>query len=113
MFGYGDITRQYHQRYGLLVMRTETNFSQGPQGDEAVQWLWKQWANVLRLRNDGIPMLGFTWYSIIDQVDWQHALRENRGDLTPVGLFDLDRRIRPVGETYRQLIAAWGEVLPT
>jgi hypothetical protein len=30
-----------------------------------------------------------------------------------VGLFDLDRRIRPVGEAYRQLIAAWGAVLPT
>jgi beta-glucosidase len=40
-------------------------------------------------------------------------LREDRGDLTPVGLFDLDRRLRPVGEAYRQLIAAWGEVLPS
>ncbi|MBW0000375.1 MAG: family 1 glycosylhydrolase [Verrucomicrobia bacterium] len=112
VFGYGDITRQYHERYGLPVMHTETNFWEGPQGDEAVQWLWKQWANVLRLRNDGVPMLGFTWYSITDQVDWQHALREDRGDLTPVGLFDLDRRIRPVGEAYRRLIATWGEVLP-
>ncbi|MBV9491872.1 MAG: family 1 glycosylhydrolase [Verrucomicrobia bacterium] len=111
VFGYGDITRQYHQRYGLPVMHTETNFWEGPGGDEAVQWLWKQWANVLRLRQDGIPVLGFTWYSITDQVDWQHALRENRGDLTPVGLFDLERRIRPVGEAYRQLIAAWEEVL--
>src|SRR5690349_3313863 len=58
-------------------------------------------------------MLGFTWYSITDQVDRQHALREERGELTPVGLFDLDRRIRPVGEAYRRLIATWGEVLPT
>jgi beta-glucosidase len=68
---------------------------------------------LLRLRNDGIPMLGFTWYSITDQVDWQHALREDRGELTPVGLFDLERRIRPVGEAYRRLIATWAEVLPT
>ena len=29
-------------------MHTETNFAQGPNGDEAVQWLWKQWANVLK-----------------------------------------------------------------
>jgi beta-glucosidase len=112
VFGYGDITRQYHGRYGLPVMHTETNFWQGPQGDEAVQWLWKQWTNVLRLRSDGVPMVGFTWYSLTDQVDWQHALREDRGDLTPVGLFDLERRLRPVGEAYRWLIATWADVLP-
>ena len=113
VFGYCEITRQYHRRYRLPVMHTETNISQGPNGDEAVQWLWKEWANVLRLRNDGIPIIGFTWYSITDQVDWDSALREDRGNVNPVGLFDLDRNIRPVGETYRQLIANWCDVLPT
>ena len=98
---------------GLPVMHTETNTWQGPNGDEAVNWLWKEWANVLRLRNDGVPMLGFTWYSLTDQVDWDTALRENRGTLNPLGLFDLDRKIRPVGTAYKQLIADWGEVLPT
>ena len=33
--------------------------------------------------------------------------------LNPLGLFDLDRNIRPVGEAYRQIIADWGMVLPT
>ena len=113
VFGYSEITRQYYQRYGLPVMHTETNTWQGPNGDEAVNWLWKEWANVLRLRNDGVPMLGFTWYSLTDQVDWDTALRENRGTLNPLGLFDLDRKIRPVGTAYKQLIADWGEVLPT
>ena len=112
VLGYAEITRQYHARYRLPVMHTETNYWQGPAGDEAARWLWKQWASVMQLRNDGIPILGFTWYSLTDQVDWQHALREERGELTPVGLFDLERRIRPVGEAYRELIAAWGEVLP-
>ena len=52
VFGYYEITRQYHDRYGLPVMHTETNFDQGPNGDEAVNWLWKEWANVLRVRNN-------------------------------------------------------------
>ena len=52
---------------------------QGPNGDEAVDWLWKQWANVLRVRNDGMPIVGFTWYSLTDQIDWEVALREERG----------------------------------
>ena len=61
MFGYAEITRQYYERYKLPVMHTETNLSQGPSGDEAVSWLWKEWANVLRVRNSGVPIVGFTW----------------------------------------------------
>ncbi|SFQ60377.1 family 1 glycosylhydrolase [Hymenobacter arizonensis] len=113
IFGYHVITRQYHERYRLPVMHTETNLWQGPCGDEAVNWLWKEWANVLRVRNDGVPVIGFTWYSLTDQVDWDSALRENNGNVNPLGLYDLDRNIRPVGQAYKQLIADWDQVLPT
>ena len=113
VFGYCEITRQYYERYRLPVMHTETNTWQGPKGDEAAYWLWKEWANVLRLRNSGVPVVGFTWYSLTDQIDWETALREERGTLNPLGLFDLDRKIRPVGEAYRKLIADWNAVLPT
>jgi beta-glucosidase len=112
VFGYEEITRQYYDRYRIPVMHTETNFNQGPNGDEAVYWLWKEWANVLRLRNDGIPIVGFTWYSLTDQVDWDTALREPNGNVNPLGLYDLERKIRPVGEAYQQLIDDWREVLP-
>jgi beta-glucosidase len=113
VFGYLGITWQYYDRYRLPVMHTETNMSQGPNGDEAVYWLWKQWANVLRVRNDGIPIVGFTWYSLTDQVDWDVGLREERGTVNPLGLYDLDRKIRPVGVAYKQLMQDWSEVLPT
>jgi beta-glucosidase/6-phospho-beta-glucosidase/beta-galactosidase len=113
VFGYDEITRQYHDRYRLPVMHTETNLVQGPAGTEAVDWLWKEWANVLRVRNSGVPIVGFTWYSLTDQVDWDIALREDRGTVNPLGLFDLNRNIRPVGEAYRDLIRDWGAVLPT
>ena len=113
IFGYHVITMQYYNRYGIPVMHTETNLDQGPNGDEAVKWLRKEWANVLRVRNDGVPIVGFTWYSLTDQVDWDTALRENNGRVNPLGLFDLDRNIRPVGEAYKQLIREWSAVLPT
>jgi beta-glucosidase len=113
VFGYDEITRQYHHRYGLPVMHTETNLNEGPLGTESADWLWKQWANVLRVRNDGVPIVGFTWYSLTDQVDWDSALRVKNGNVNPLGLFDLDRKIRRVGEEYKKLIAAWRDVLPT
>lgn len=113
IFGYSEITRQYYDRYRMPVMHTETNMAEGPNGDEAVNWLWKEWANVLRIRNVGVPTVGFTWYSLTDQTDWDVALREKRGRVHPVGLYDLDRNIRPVGRSYKQLIQDWRQVLPT
>jgi beta-glucosidase len=113
IFGYSEITRQYHDRYRLPVMHTETNLAQGPLGTEAVDWLWKEWANVLRVRNDGVPIVGFTWYSLTDQTDWDTALREKNGNVNPLGLYDLNRQIRPVGKAYKKLIEQWRDVLPT
>jgi beta-glucosidase/6-phospho-beta-glucosidase/beta-galactosidase len=112
VYGYAMITLQYAQRYGLPVMHTETNFHEGPRGDEAVLWLWKQWANVLRIRNDGHPVVGFTWYSLTDQIDWDIALREKKGTVNPLGLYTLDRQIRPAGRAYKELMSQWREVLP-
>jgi beta-glucosidase/6-phospho-beta-glucosidase/beta-galactosidase len=91
-------------------MHTETN---GLGGHDAVTWLRKEWANVHRLKHDGVPLLGFTWYSLQDQVDWDVSLRENNGRVNPLGLCDLDRNIRPVGFAYKQLIRKWRETLPT
>lgn len=112
VFGYCEITRQYFDRYGLPVMHTETNLREGPRGDEAVLWLWKEWANVLRVRNVGIPTVGFTWYSLTDQTDWDTALRKVNNTVFPVGLYDLDRNIRPVGRAYKKLISDWRAILP-
>lgn len=110
IFGYYPITHQYFARYRLPVMHTETN---GLGGQEAVGWLNKEWANVHRLKQDGVPLVGFTWYSLQDQVDWDTGLRENNGRVDPLGLCDLDRNIRPVGHAYKALIAKWRDTLPT
>ena len=66
---------------------------------------------IYRVRNDGIPVVGFTWYSVTDQVDWDTALREPNNRVNPLGLFDLDRKIRPVGEAYKKIVKEWGEIL--
>jgi beta-glucosidase/6-phospho-beta-glucosidase/beta-galactosidase len=109
LFGYYILTRQYFTRYRLPVMHTETNFPD----PEAPHWLRKQWANAVELKQEGIPIMGFTWYSLTDQVDWDSALRNSAGHVNPLGLCDLERRIRPVGKAYQALIQQWKEILPT
>ncbi len=103
VFGYYVITRDYYDRYNLPVMHTETNKEE----PDAERWLWKTWTNVQRLRRDGVPLCGMTWYSLTDQVDWDTALREDNGKVNPLGLYDLDRKIRPVGRAYQRLIQQW------
>jgi beta-glucosidase/6-phospho-beta-glucosidase/beta-galactosidase len=110
IFGYYVITHQYFDRYRLPVMHTETNL---PDAAAAPAWIRKEWANVHKLQEDGVPMIGFTYYSLTDQVDWDTALREDNGHVNPLGLYDLERRIRPVGQTYRKIIQQWKHILPT
>lgn len=110
IFGYYVITSQYYHRYRLPVMHTETNVYDQ---EKAKNWLYKEWSNLFRLRKDGIPIVGFTWYSLTDQKDWDTQLREDNGNVNTCGLFDLDRNIRPVGEAYKELITNWRDILPT
>ena len=108
IFGYYVITKQYFKRYKLPVMHTETNISE----PLAVPWLRKEWANLIRLKEDGVPMVGFTWYSLTDQVDWDTMLREDNGRVNALGLVDLNRELRPVGRAYRELIEQWRDIMP-
>ncbi len=107
VLGWYQITHEYFDRYHKPVMHTETN-TFDPQ--QAPGWLWKQWANVLRMRADGVPVLGFTWYSLIDQIDWDSELAEKKGNVCACGLYDLERRPRPVEAAYRMLLKEFGQI---
>jgi beta-glucosidase/6-phospho-beta-glucosidase/beta-galactosidase len=109
IFGYYVLTRQYYNRYRLPVMHTETNVAE-PRSRE---WLWKQWANIVRLKQDGVPVVGFTWYSLVDQVDWDTSLREDNGRVNSLGLYDLQRKLRPVGEAYGKIVKEWRTIMCT
>lgn len=119
LFGWYVITSQYYRRYRRMVMHTETN-CRDPRG--AALWLWRQWHNVELIRQAGVPVVGFTWYSLTDQIDWDVAISRPIGNVSPVGLFDLNRDLRSVGLAYKQLIEMyrcnmpvhphWGDVGP-
>jgi beta-glucosidase/6-phospho-beta-glucosidase/beta-galactosidase len=101
LFGWYVIASQYWQRYERPLMHTETNRSDARR---APAWLWRQWHNAQLLRQTGVPLIGFTWYSLTDQIDWDHAIDRPLGIVNPVGLFDLNRNPRAVGLSYKHLI---------
>ncbi len=112
VFGWYLITRQYYERYRRPVMHTETN-NIGTGAKDGPRWLWKQFLNMRLMYAEGIPVLGFTWYSLIDQIDWDVALADERNMVNPIGLYDLDRKPRPVAAAYRRIIHEFASKLST
>ena len=101
--GFRALAMQYYRRYDVPLFHCETNRVSG----HAVSWLDSQWQDIVHLHAAGVPVRGFTWYSLTDQIDWQWGLRVERNDVHPVGLYDLRRRARPVAQRYREIVAEW------
>ena len=100
--GYASLAREYHARYNLPFMLSETNLA----GNRAPSWLAEVWNEALDLRAQGLPIRGFCWYGFVDHVDWDSSLRYNRGRQNQCGLVGLDRRAHRVGDEYRKLAIA-------
>ena len=83
LFGWYVIANQYFERYRRPMMHTETNRLDASDGP---RWLWRQWHNVQLLRAAGVPLVGFTWYSLTDQIDWEIGLARPLGTVNAVGL---------------------------
>ena len=101
LFGWYVITTQYYLRYHLPMMHTETNTFDSTL---APQWMWRQWHNVELMRQDNMPVVGFTWFSLHDQIDWDIGLGASIGNVNAAGLYDLNRDPRPVALAYKYLI---------
>lgn len=62
------------------------------------------------MRHGGVPVLGFTWYSLIDQIDWDTALAQQNNHVNACGLYDPDRKPRPVAQAYKELLEQFGQI---
>lgn len=109
--GFAALARQYHARYDLPIMLTETNI-RGYISDR-VGWLKYMVEECETLVAEGIPFEGFTWFPFIDSTDWDSLLRRADGHIDPVGLYflqdgDLARCDSELSHLYRGL--ACGEL---
>lgn len=88
--GLYGIAQAYYQRYGLPMMLTETSIDGKPINREI--WFNETVGDARRLREEGIPMLGYFWWPMIDQIDWDGALTHRIGKIHEVGLYALKRQ---------------------
>lgn len=95
--GPAGLCRQYFERLGRPLIFAETG---APGTDEVkVAWLDRLVQEVRTVRAEGVPVIGITWWGLLDQVDWGNGLRRFRYDIDPTGLYRLewqDAHARPI-----------------
>jgi beta-glucosidase/6-phospho-beta-glucosidase/beta-galactosidase len=88
--GPAELCRQYFERLGRPLIFTET----GAPGDDALKqwWLQRIIGGVREARAEGVPVIGITWWGLIDQVDWGSNLRRFDYQIDATGLYRLEWR---------------------
>jgi beta-glucosidase/6-phospho-beta-glucosidase/beta-galactosidase len=68
--GLDDVLSLFAARYGAPVFLTETSIV--GTDDERRAWLDASVASVDALREKGVDVIGYTWWSIIDMIEWSY-----------------------------------------
>lgn len=99
---------EYHERYGLPCMLTETNI-RGYASDRA-SWLKYTLEQCELAQEAGVPLLGYCWFPFLDSCDWDSLLFHCRGAVDPVGVYWLDSALerRPSAMSDAYALAAQG-----
>lgn len=102
---YDREARRWYERYQVPYWVAETSNLGLDSVDEGPQWLRELMGVIDGQRADGLPARGICWYSRGDQFDWHTMLLVPVGEVTEVGLFDVNRAARPVAADYAALAA--------
>jgi hypothetical protein len=98
-------------------MVTETSVT--GTNEERIAWLNRCVEDIRRLRGDGIPVIGYTWWPLFDHVDWDGAMLHQTGHVHPVGIYSLQRQSddtlrrtgTPLTDAYGRLLAREDEAV--
>lgn len=87
--GLSEMLVEYSRRYQAPVMVTETCVT-GTVA-ERIQWLNASVAEVERLRTDGVPVVGYTWWPLFDMYEWtyRHGSGPRSDHRLAMGLYEL------------------------
>jgi beta-glucosidase/6-phospho-beta-glucosidase/beta-galactosidase len=88
--GFAELIESYHRRYGAPIMITETS----AYGRHQVRagWLEASLAAIRRLREQGVPVLGYTWFPLFTMIEWKYRFGHAPLDRYRIelGLYTLD-----------------------
>ena len=88
--GFSELILKYYQRYKAPIMITETSAVGGD--DVRAQWLDSSVGTIKKLREDGIPVIGYTWFPLFTMVDWRYRFSKDpvENHYLELGLYKLN-----------------------
>lgn len=89
--GFGELIRKYHERFKVPIMITETS---AVGSDEIRQkWLESSVATIKGLRQESIPVIGYTWFPLFTMIDWRYRFAQGPVEdfYLELGLYHINR----------------------
>jgi beta-glucosidase/6-phospho-beta-glucosidase/beta-galactosidase len=109
--GFVDLIRDFHNRYQVPIMITETSAVGTDEIRE--QWLESSVGMIKKLRADGIPVVGYTWFPLFTMIDWRYRFSQEPMEnfYLELGLYKLNREAQgkrwletPLVDKYKRYI---------
>lgn len=87
--GFVHLIEDYYRRYNVPIMVTETSAKGAV--DVRSRWLAASVAAIRQLREEGVPVLGYTWFPLFTMIDWRYRYgkRPLEHYLLDLGLYTL------------------------
>lgn len=88
--GIEELVRGFHARYEKPIFWTETSVSGSV--EDRLRWLEDSLGLVHRLRSEGLPLVGYTWWPLFSLIDWAYREGEKPPEayLWHMGMYDLE-----------------------
>jgi beta-glucosidase/6-phospho-beta-glucosidase/beta-galactosidase len=109
--GFVDLIRDFHERYQVPIMITETSAVGADEVRE--RWLESSVGMIKNLRADGVPVIGYTWFPLFTMIDWRYRFSQEplENFYLELGLYKLNREAAgkrwletPLVEKYKNYI---------
>ncbi len=89
--GFMELITDYHDRYGVPIMITETSAIGSDEIRE--QWLDSSVAMIKTMRGNGVPIIGYTWFPLFTMIDWRYRFGNDplENYYLELGLYQINR----------------------
>jgi hypothetical protein len=88
--GIEELIRAFHVRYDKPIFWTATSVS--GLAEDRLRWLEDSLGLVHRLRSEGLPLVGYTWWPLFSLLDWAYRQEDEPAEdyLWHMGTYDLE-----------------------
>ncbi len=89
--GFAELITDYHNRYQVPIMITETSAVGSHEVRE--RWLESSISMIKNLRTAGVPVIGYTWFPLFTMIDWRYRFSHEplENFYLELGLYTLNR----------------------